>query len=143
MKPTLSTAVRVPASAVLLFAGVAKVIDPAHFQEQLLTYPFLTYGSSALIASAFPWWEIIIGTAVWVPCLRQASAIGVLATACLFLLLHAWLGYAMPEASCGCFVVVDMSPAAMLAVDAAILAAGFVLWRDARPGLPGGINASA
>lgn len=94
-------------AAVLLMAGVTKVIDPHGFADQLVLHSGLPHGVSLVVAAVLPWLELVCGMCLALGyAVREAAAIS---TVLLVLLL----GYAVTHRSpddCHCFFFPTPAP---------------------------------
>lgn len=101
---------RIALSLIFFWAGFLKVIDPIGFMAVIPVYGLpISDRMMTFIVTSFPWWEIVLSIALWVPWVSGAAAWGAMMTSVLFLALnfHAWnLGHG---SSCACFIGFDAS----------------------------------
>jgi putative oxidoreductase len=139
--------------AVFVFAGVSKIVDfqpfrfldPMAFARDIDNYKILPWGISVLLALYLPWLEVICGLALAFRRLYSG------ALALLLALLVVFIGASFAakargiDITCGCFGHVSdhLSFAWHMALDFAIFAAVFALWRWNRELRPAAEPASA
>lgn len=101
--PFLRIASRVVLSAVFLWAGWAKIYDPAAFVREVENYRLIGGLLARLTAVYLPWLEVLMGLALWMPNLRRGAAwlaLWLMLAFTVALGLAWWRGL---DISCGCF----------------------------------------
>lgn len=110
-----------PPAAILVFAGVSKLLDPAAFQLALFEYRLIGFGLSGLVAGYLPAFELVTGIAL---ALRVFPTGAALAACGLFATFIAALAHSLltgASAECGCFGILSLPTPVALALDAALL----------------------
>jgi uncharacterized membrane protein YphA (DoxX/SURF4 family) len=94
---------RVIVGGVFIYAGVLKVLDPAHFAKAVDNYRILPFAASAAAAVYLPWLEILAGAALAAGVWQRGAllVIGGMLLIFLIALCSAW-GRGL-DITCGCF----------------------------------------
>lgn len=111
---------RLIASTVFLYAGIAKVGDPAGFSTQVARYELMP-AMANLIGLTFPWIEIVLGLCLLFGIWPRAAALGMLGLVILFIVAMVWALAKGLKIDCGCFGGNDPLTIWSLLRDSAIL----------------------
>ena len=124
-------AVRLAVSAVFIYAGIRKALDPAAFATAIGHYRLVPYPVAAAVAAYLPWLEIACGFGLWWRWTRLGAANLLVLLSLLFALVLVSALARHLDIACGCFgpgasgrplLVLDLARSLVLA-----LAAGYLL----------------
>ena len=133
MKQAAGLLLRLALGGVFIFAGVVKIINPAHFAADVGNYRLLAREWVNLFAITLPWIETLAGLLLVAGIWKRASALLIAAMLAVFLIA---IGQAVARGlniNCGCFGTVEGRKVGLeaLAQDAAMLAAAlWLVWQD-------------
>ncbi len=124
---------RLGLAAVLAFAAVAKLRDPAAFAGDIENFQLIPAGPSALLAVYLPWLELLLAAGLLLPRWQAAAA---LLAAVLFAVFTTALGLAWLrglDIRCGCFGHENTWPVQWaVARNVILLAASITVFRSAK-----------
>lgn len=100
---TVVFVIRLALGAVMLVAGVMKVLDPEAFSVSVQGYRLVPFVVAAAIATYLPWVEVVVGIALIAGCqVRGAAAsVGLMSVVFLVAIGSAWVRGL--DIACGCF----------------------------------------
>jgi len=88
-----------------IFAGVGKIINPAHFAEDINNYRMLPYLLVTILAVVLPWLEVLCGLFLIIGFWRKGAALILLALSFIFFIAISSAMIRGLDISCGCFAV--------------------------------------
>ena len=127
----VNIALRLVVGGVFVFAGVVKIINPAHFAGDIGNYRVLPYEWINLLAITLPWVEVAAGLLLIGGIWTRASALAIALMLVVFLIA---IGQAVARnlnIDCGCFGSVEGRKVGAIALgqDVALLVAAVWLCR--------------
>lgn len=90
-------------AAVFLIAGVMKMSDPAAFTDDILRYRMLSETWSTFLAASLPWFEILLGVAIFCRPFRLTASFLMFGLLGIFSLAVAIALARGIDITCGCF----------------------------------------
>ena len=108
MKKLFFASLKLCVSAVFIYAGFVKILEPNVFYKDILAYGILPEGLSYLAAYILPPFEVVLGMTLLLPKYSKSAAIWLLILLIIFVaaLISAYLRGL--DINCGCFGNVDM-----------------------------------
>lgn len=86
-----------------IYAAWSKIADPKTFAYEIRNYKILPLWMIHFFAILLPWWEITAGVGLFIPRLRQASAVLIFGMTSVFTIAIISAIYRGLDISCGCF----------------------------------------
>ena len=123
--PWIGFAIRLLAAGIWLVAGVAKVVNLAHFRDQVAAYDVLPHALVGPFAYALPFLEIVVGLYLLVGLWIRPVAIVACVLMVVFIVAQAQAWYRGLVLDCGCFGTISQQKVGFLTI-----------LRDAALGLP-------
>ncbi len=99
----IAGAVRLVVSAVFVYAGIGKALDPAGFATAVSHYRLVPEVIAAVVAAYLPWLEVVCGLGLWWRRTRLGAANLLLLLSLLFAAVIASALVRHLDIACGCF----------------------------------------
>lgn len=93
---------RLAAAGVFLYAGIAKLGDPAGFATTVSRYELFP-ALANLVAMTFPWMEVLLGLCLLVGIWPRAAGLGMCLLYAVFFPAIFWALFQGLKVDCGCF----------------------------------------
>lgn len=107
---------------VFLYAGIVKVMDPAHLAEQIRNYQLLPWWMIHPAAIVLPWVEILAGLLLVLGIWAVEATLVLTGLLGLFMIAIGWAMHQGLDIECGCFTGHTKVGWARLGEDAALVA---------------------